>query len=82
MSLRVIEGTWEEVKRHEAELIGRQVRVTIKPEKPAIQKQKAPATTPGQPKVLRARGMLAGILSTEEYFREKREDTAREDRSL
>jgi len=82
MSLHVIEGTWEEIKRHEAELIGRHVRLTIKPDKPATHKQKAQPTVPTEPKILRARGMLAGLLSTEEYFREKREDTAREDRSL
>jgi hypothetical protein len=82
VSIQVIEGTWEEVKRHEAELIGRQVRLIIKPYKPTTHKPKAQKTAQTEPKILRARGMLAGILSTEEYFREKREDTAREDRSL
>jgi len=32
MSTQVIEGTWEEIKRHEAELVGRHLRVTVKSE--------------------------------------------------
>jgi hypothetical protein len=34
MSPRVIEGTWEEIKLNEAELIGRQLRVTTSLKKP------------------------------------------------
>ncbi len=32
MPLTVIEGTWEEIERHKAVLVGRRLRVTIKPE--------------------------------------------------
>jgi hypothetical protein len=35
-----------------------------------------------KPKTLRGRGMLAGILSSDEYLRRKREETALEDRSI
>jgi|GEM_PF-2744469 hypothetical protein len=38
MPLRVIEGTWEEIKRHEAELMGQYLRVTIKPPKAMTRK--------------------------------------------
>jgi hypothetical protein len=85
MSLHVIEGTWEEIERHKPELMGHMLRVTIMPEKPVFHKSRAAVTEPKaapQAKVLRGRGMFAGILSTEDYLREKREDTIREDRSL
>ena len=39
MSLQVIEGTWEEIKRHEAQLVGRYLRVTI-------ESQESPAFKP------------------------------------
>jgi hypothetical protein len=83
--MHVIEGTWEEIERHKAELIGHHLRVTVTAERPPQRKpstpaHKAKATAPA--KELRGYGMFAGLLSTEEYFREKREDTAREDRSL
>lgn len=32
MPLHIIEGTWEEIERHKAEMIGRHLRVTIMPE--------------------------------------------------
>ena len=81
--MHVIEGTWEEIERHKAELIGRHLRVTVTPERPAPRKPITPAAqAPAKVKELRGRGMFAGLLSTEEYFREKREDTEREDRSL
>ncbi|MGO8671707.1 MAG: hypothetical protein ACLQVD_10130 [Capsulimonadaceae bacterium] len=34
MVAQVIEGTWEEIKSHEAELVGRLLRVTIMPQSP------------------------------------------------
>jgi len=82
MALQVIEGTWEEIKLHEPELTGRRVRLTVKPEKPTATKPSVPADVAPKVKVLRGYGMLAGLISTEEYFREKREDTIREDRDL
>jgi hypothetical protein len=82
MSLHVIEGTWEEIKRHEAELAGRHVRLTITPRKTKPSKSSVPAKAVAKPKELHGYGMFAGLLSTEDYFREKREDTIREDRSI
>lgn len=78
----VIEGTWEEIERHKAELIGRHLRVTVTPKKPAPRKATPPATVVAKPKELRGYGMFAGLLSSEELIREKREETAREDRDL
>ncbi|MGO8673757.1 MAG: hypothetical protein ACLQVD_20660 [Capsulimonadaceae bacterium] len=74
MSQTVIEGTWEEIKLREAELIGHYLRVTVNPD--------PPAKTADEPKVLRGYGMFAGLLSTEDFLRERREDTIREDRLL
>lgn len=81
----VIEGTWEEIERRKAELIGQQLRVMILPKKtttgkPSHETNKSPQAA--KPKELRARGMFAGIVSTDEYLREKREDAIREDRFL
>ena len=42
MAIQVIEGTWEEIKRYEAELIGHNLRVTIKPEKSARRRPSSP----------------------------------------
>ena len=30
--MHILTGTWEEIKMHEAELVGRQVRLTVLPE--------------------------------------------------
>jgi len=79
MAAHVIEGTWEEIKRHESELIGHHLRVIITAG-PATMNE--PSESAPKPKVLRGYGMFAGLLSTEELLREKREDTIREDRSL
>jgi hypothetical protein len=82
MSQQVIEGTWEEIESHKAELIGRHLRVIVTAERPTKRKPDVQVEAKIQPKQLRAYGMLKGILSSEDYFREKREDTEREDRSL
>jgi len=84
MPQQVIEGTWEEIKSREAELIGRHLRVIVKPEKAAGRKASPKKAEPAaaQTKEFRAYGLLKGIINTEDYLREKREDTAREDRSL
>jgi len=85
MSPHVIEGSWEEIKRHEAEFVGHHLRVTITPQKPLPHQPKAPVKARlALPKAKKhpVRGMFAGIISTEEYLREKREDTLREDRLL
>ena len=78
--MHLIEGTWEVIERHKAELIGHHLRVIVTPERPAARKPRLPAAQSlANVKELRGRGMFAGILSTEEYFREKREDTERQD---
>lgn len=82
MSLHFIEGTWEEIESHKAELIGHHLRVIITPKSTERRNPATPAEVTAPEKVLRARGTLAGVLSSEDYFREKREETIREDRSL
>lgn len=80
MALQVIEGTWEEIERRKAELIGRQLRVIIKPEKSPLRKPSRSAQAAAQPKKLVGRGMLAGILSTEDFMRQKQEEIDLEER--
>ncbi len=78
MSLYVIEGTWEEIERRKAELIGRHLRVTITPERPALHKQSAQPkklAAATQPKVLTGFGAFKGkIGSSEEFARKKKAD--------
>ncbi|MDQ2731919.1 MAG: hypothetical protein M3Y56_09690 [Armatimonadota bacterium] len=85
MSFDVIEGTWEEVERHKAELLGRQLRVTILPDRPASQEKsisiRNPAATVPAKKLTGFGAFKDSLPSTEDYFREKREDTIREDRA-
>lgn len=78
----VIEGTWEEIKRHEAEFVGQRLRVTISPiEKASVQTESKPLQKSARR--VSARGKYAGILSSSENFmRRKQEDIAREDRSI
>ena len=83
MALQVIEGTWEEIERHKAELVGRQLRVTIKPETSLAHRSAAPAkkpTTSAQPGSVSAMGKYSGILSSEDFLREKQEEIDLEDR--
>lgn len=86
MSRRVIEGTWEEIERHKAELKGRHLRVTISPAGPALHKRSAPRKTSAaatQPKVLTGFGAFQGkIGSSEEFAREKRAEIEREERNF
>jgi hypothetical protein len=82
MSLRVIEGTWEEVMRHDAELTGRHVKVTIMPEKQFTREPKASAT-PSQPKKLVGYGMFKDMFGgTEALFAEKKEEIELEERKF
>jgi hypothetical protein len=67
MSLYVIEGTWEEIERRKAELIGRQLRVTIKLEKPMPRKPSEPAKTT-EPKKLVGFGAFKGMTGGSEAF--------------
>ena len=84
MQPTIIEGTWEEIERRKAELIGRQLRVTILPETPARNKNGAiQDKAPAQSKKLVGFGAFKDALpSTEEYPREKHEETRREDATL
>jgi len=75
MSLHIIEGTWDEIKRHEAELIGRYLRVTIKPEAPTRTIRSAK-----RPSALGKYAFVAG--GSEEYAREKQAEIEREDSGL
>ncbi|MGO8671489.1 MAG: hypothetical protein ACLQVD_09030 [Capsulimonadaceae bacterium] len=80
MSGHVIEGTWEEIKRHDAELMGRQVRLTIKPEKPTTRKPNSPTA---QPKKLIGYGAFKGMFGgTEAIIAEKQAEIELEERNL
>lgn len=85
MSLQVIEGTWEEIKRREAELIGHFLRVTIQPDAPPAQAQSTSkkSTDAAKPKVLTGFGAFKGkVGSSEEFAREKRAEIEWEERNL
>ncbi len=82
MSIQTIEGTWEEIKRHDSDLQGRYVRLTVQPKlptKPVLihdeQLKSAKTTTR-----VSAMGKYAGILSTAEYSKHKQEEIDLEDR--
>lgn len=83
---QMLEGTWEEIKQHEAELSGQRLRVYINPDIEAPgQTAKKVRTQPKQkdrPEQLRGRGMLAGVLSVEEFLRRKHEETAQADEAV
>ena len=74
MSLQVIEGTWEEIERRKAELVGRHLRVTILPLKPM------PNTVPvaKRPSALGKYAFVAG--GSEEFAKEKQAEIEREDK--
>ena len=86
MPALVIEGTWEEIERRKAELIGRQLRVSVvrrssHPAKSTTTNKKTP--TVAKPRELVGFGAFKDALpSTEEYMREKREEIASEERSF
>ncbi len=76
----VIEGTWEEIKAHEAELAGHRFRLTPIAEAiangadvPLSNKRKDPASLMGK---------YPELSSTEEFMRRKHEETEREDRKF
>ena len=72
----VFEGTWEEIKQHEAEFKGKHLRVIIH-SAPPPQMTKQPTTAR-----VSAMGKYAGTLNTEEFLERKREETEREDRAI
>lgn len=75
MSLNVIEGTWEEIERHKAELIGRRLRVTIQPEKPSAR----PPDQAQRPSALGKYAFVAG--GSEAFANDKQAEIEREDRT-
>ena len=81
MSVQVIEGTWEEIKLREADLVGRHLRVIATDEPPAARTPWAADAASGKPKVLRAQGAFKGKFGgTEETFANKRAEIELEDR--
>jgi hypothetical protein len=84
MSSNVFEGTWEEIEQHKAELTGRLLRVTIILEKPAKQNSSVMtnnAATNAPSRRVSAMGRYAGILSSEDFMRQKQDEIDLEDRS-
>jgi len=78
MSQHVIEGTWEEIKQHEAAFIGHHLRVTICP-RPTVHIPATPAMT--GPCRVSAMGKYAGMLNSEDFMSEKQEEIDLEDRA-
>ena len=74
MPLSVIEGTWEEIERHKAELKGHWLRVIIQPEKP----QRENVAQSKRPSALGKYAFVAG--GSEEFALEKQAEIVREDR--
>jgi hypothetical protein len=82
MSLQVIEGTWEEIERRKAEMIGHHLRVTITPDRPTTRTASVPDKAPAQPRVLRARGAFKGMTGgTEALIAEKQAEIELEERN-
>ena len=44
----VLEGTWEEIKKHESELAGRKVRLVVMPEEVGARPPEQPAFRPAR----------------------------------
>lgn len=87
----ILEGTWEELKRHEKELAGKRFRLVPLPPQPEETSAKARPTRrnsaqkPGSPakRKLSGMGKFAGILPTsEEFMRQKQEDIELEERKF
>lgn len=75
---QILEGTWEEIKQHEAELTGQRLRVFINPDTklPALRQEKVAEKTKAkqQPKQLQGHGMFASVLSSENILCGNRRD--------
>jgi len=79
----ILEGTWEEIKQHDAELSGRWLRVIVDAEIEPHQNRYVPgeAGEPVESKPLRGMGQFKGKLGgTETLFKEKQEEIKREER--
>lgn len=82
MALQVIEGTWEEVKQHDAVLQGRHVRLTIVPERSEPIESASRPKEP-LPKKLVGYGAFKGVFGgTEAFMAEKQEELDREERKF
>jgi len=80
----VIEGSWEEIECHKAELMGYHLRVTVTPKRPDSDTPNEPAqsaTDSTKPRQVSAMGKYAGILNSEEFMRQKQEEIDLEDRT-
>lgn len=86
MSLQVIEGTWEEIERRKAELVGHRLRVTVKPQRPTAPLKKsvptqklavAGAKSTERPSALGKYAFVAA--SSDDFAREKQAEIERED---
>jgi hypothetical protein len=87
---QVLEGTWEELKLHEEELSGKRFRlIPLPPEvEPTPSKARKPREnksqrhSPQAPRRVTGMGKFAGILSSEEFLRQKQEDIELEERKF
>jgi hypothetical protein len=85
MAQYVIEGTWEEIERHKAELVGLQLRLTIKRGKTALRSPATRATQKAaeQPKKLVGYGAFKGMTGgSEALAQEKKAEIELEERNL
>ncbi len=84
---KIYRGTVDEVFSHRNEIPpGATLELKVFEEAPQAkdseQNQTSGADAPSEPKLLRGRGMLAGVLSSEKFMRRKHEETLVEDRSI
>ena len=78
MPFNVIEGTWEEIEHRKAELIGRRLRITIKPEKAAGNRRSVKTSQETCPSALGKYAFVSG--GSEEFALENQSESEREDR--
>lgn len=84
---QMLEGTWEEIKQHEAELSGQRLRVYINPDLilPTLAEEKVQEEPKQgeQPRKLKGYGMFAHVPGgSEEFALEKQKEIEREDRKF
>ena len=79
MQPHIIEEIWEDIERRKAELIGRRLRVTIKPEKAAGNRRSVKAVQETLPSALGKYAFVSG--GSEEFALENQAEIEREDRT-
>ncbi len=80
---QIIEGTWEEVKQHEAELVGHYVRVTIDPKPQHANRKASTPVVTAEPKKLVGYGAFKGVFGgTEAFLAAKQEEIELEERKF